>query len=50
MTSLQMRAISTVLRLTRKPQTATVEPARRRMADPKGPSQPPAGPAQAATR
>jgi len=42
MTSLQMRAIRTVLRLTRKPRMATVERARKRIAAPKGPSQPPA--------
>src|SRR3954464_11272626 len=42
MTSLQMRAISGVLRLTRKPRTATVERARRRIAAPKGSNEPPA--------
>ena len=43
MASLQMRAISGVLRLTRKPRTATVERARKRIAAPKGSSEPPAG-------
>ncbi|RBY74704.1 esterase [Blastococcus sp. TF02-09] len=42
MASLQMRVISGVLRLTRKPRTATVERARRRIAAPKGSSEPPA--------
>lgn len=42
MTSLQMRVISGVLRLTRKPRTATVERARQRIAAPKGSSEPPA--------
>jgi monoterpene epsilon-lactone hydrolase len=42
MTSLQMRVVSTVLRLTRKPRMATVERARERMAAPKGPADPPA--------
>lgn len=41
MASLQMRAISVVLRLTRKPRTATVERAQRRIAAPKGSSAPP---------
>ncbi len=40
--SLQMRAVATVLRLTRKRQMTTVERARRRMAAPKGSSEPPA--------
>lgn len=42
MASLQMRVISGVLRLTRKPRTATVERARRRIAAPKGSHEPPA--------
>ncbi|MGY1754746.1 alpha/beta hydrolase fold domain-containing protein [Blastococcus sp. SYSU D01042] len=42
MASLQMRAISVVLRLTRKPRMATVERARKRIAEPKGSSAPPA--------
>ncbi|MDT0278286.1 alpha/beta hydrolase [Blastococcus goldschmidtiae] len=42
MASLQMRAISVVLRLTRKPRTATVERARTRIAAPKGSAEPPA--------
>ena len=42
MPSLQMRAISVVLRLTRKPRMATVERARKRIAAPKGGSEPPA--------
>ncbi|MGY2127420.1 alpha/beta hydrolase fold domain-containing protein [Blastococcus sp. SYSU DS0617] len=42
MASLQMRAISVVLRLTRKPRTATVERARKRIAAPKGSAEPPA--------
>lgn len=41
MASLQMRAISVVLRLTRKPRMATVERARKRIAEPKGSSAPP---------
>jgi epsilon-lactone hydrolase len=40
--SVQMRAVATVLRLTRKPAMATAERARKRMAAPKGSSQPPA--------
>jgi monoterpene epsilon-lactone hydrolase len=42
MASLQMRVISGVLRLTRKPRTATVERARERIAAPKGSNEPPA--------
>ncbi|SDF20623.1 Acetyl esterase/lipase [Blastococcus aurantiacus] len=42
MASLQMRVISGVLRLTRKPRTATVERARTRIAAPKGSNEPPA--------
>ena len=42
MASLQMRVISGVLRLTRKPRTATVERARQRIAAPKGSNEPPA--------
>jgi acetyl esterase/lipase len=42
MSSLQMRVISGVLRLTRKPRTATVERARKRIAEPKGSAEPPA--------
>lgn len=42
MASLQMRVISGVLRLTRKPRMATVERAHRRIAAPKGSSEPPA--------
>lgn len=42
MTSLQMRAVALVVRLTRKRGMATVAAARRRMAAPKGPSGPPA--------
>ena len=42
MASLQMRAISVVLRLTRKPRMATVERARKRIAEPKGSWAPPA--------
>lgn len=42
MASLQMRVISGVLRLTRKPRMATVERARKRIAAPKGPTEPPA--------
>lgn len=41
MASLQMRAISVVLRLTRKPRMATVERARKRIAEPKGSAEPP---------
>lgn len=41
MTSLQMRVVRTVLRLTRKPRMATVERARKRIADPKGSAAPP---------
>lgn len=41
MASLQMRVISGVLRLTRKPRTATVERARERIARPKGSHEPP---------
>ncbi|MBN1091791.1 alpha/beta hydrolase [Blastococcus sp. TML/M2B] len=41
MASLQMRAISVVLRLTRKPRMATVERARKRIAEPKGSTAPP---------
>jgi monoterpene epsilon-lactone hydrolase len=41
MASLQMRAISGVLRLTRKPRMATVERARKRIAAPKGSAEPP---------
>lgn len=41
MASLQMRVISGVLRLTRKPRTATVERARQRIAAPKGSNEPP---------
>jgi monoterpene epsilon-lactone hydrolase len=43
MASLQMRVIRGVLRLTRKPRTATVERARTRIAAPKGSNEPPAG-------
>src|SRR4051794_4491303 len=42
MTSLQMRAISIFLRLAYPPRMATADRARRRMAEPKGPSEPPA--------
>jgi monoterpene epsilon-lactone hydrolase len=42
MASLQMRAVSAALRLTRKPRMATAERARKRMAAPKGPADPPA--------
>ena len=42
MASLQMRAISGVLRLTRKPRMATVERAHKRIAEPKGSNEPPA--------
>lgn len=42
MTSLQMRAVAVILRLTRKPGTATVERAHRRIAARKRPSAPPA--------
>jgi len=42
MVSLQMRAVSAVLRLTRKPRMATAERARERMAARKGPADPPA--------
>lgn len=42
MASLQMRVIRGVLRLTRKPRTATVERARTRIAAPKGSNEPPA--------
>jgi acetyl esterase/lipase len=42
MASLQMRVISGVLRLTRKPRTATVERARQRIAAPKGSNEAPA--------
>jgi len=42
MASLQMRVIWVVLRLTRKPRTATVERARQRIAAPKGSNEPPA--------
>ena len=42
MASLQMRVIRGVLRLTRKPRTATVERARKRIAAPKGSNEPPA--------
>lgn len=42
MTSLQMRVVSAVLRLTRKRGMATAEGGRRRVAAPKGPSGPPA--------
>lgn len=42
MGSLQMRAISVVLRLTAKPRMATVERARKRIAEPKGTTEPPA--------
>ncbi len=42
MTSLQMRAVSAVLRLTRKRRMATVDRARERIAAPKGPADPPA--------
>jgi monoterpene epsilon-lactone hydrolase len=42
MPSLQMRAVSVVLRLTRKRQMATVERARKRIEAPKGSSEPPA--------
>lgn len=41
MASLQMRVISGVLRLTRKPRMATVERARKRIAAPKGSAAPP---------
>ena len=40
--SLQMRVVAMVLRLTRKPSMATVERARKRIAKPKGSSEPPA--------
>jgi monoterpene epsilon-lactone hydrolase len=43
MASLQMRAVSVVLRLTAKPRMATVERARKRIEEPKGSSEPPAG-------
>ena len=43
MSSLQMRVIRGVLRLTRKPRTATVERARQRIAAPKGSNEPPVG-------
>jgi monoterpene epsilon-lactone hydrolase len=42
MASLQMRAVSAALRLTRRPRMATAERARKRMAAPKGPADPPA--------
>ena len=42
MASLQMRAVSAALRLTRKPRMATAERARKRMTAPKGPADPPA--------
>jgi acetyl esterase/lipase len=42
MTSLQMRVVSTFLRLAYKPRMATVERARKRIAEPKGRSEPPA--------
>lgn len=42
MASLQMRAISVVLRVTRKPRMATAERARERMAEPTGSAVPPA--------
>jgi epsilon-lactone hydrolase len=42
MASLQMRAVSAALRLTRKARMATAERARKRMAAPKGPADPPA--------
>lgn len=42
MASLQMRVVSTVLRLAYKPRWATAERARQRLAEPKGRSEPPA--------
>src|SRR3954469_21530457 len=42
MTSLQMRAVSIFLRLAYQPRMANADRARRRMAEPKGPSEPPA--------
>jgi monoterpene epsilon-lactone hydrolase len=42
MTSLQMRAVAVFLRLAYQPRMATADRAHRRMAEPKGPSEPPA--------